>query len=75
MHGSPGYWVHWLSVPFPVAGSLEFTDLPVNDRQRMRRSMERILDWDFDQIVVGHGAVVTEKGKEAFCAAFQWLLK
>jgi hypothetical protein len=41
----------------------------------MRRSIERILDWDFDQIVVGHGAVVKNKGKEVFRDAFQWLLK
>jgi len=37
--------------------------------------MERILDWDFDQIVIGHGAVVKNKGKEVFCDAFRWLLK
>ena len=27
----------------------------------MRMSMERILDWDFDQIIVGHGAVVEQR--------------
>lgn len=47
----------------------------VYDRRRLRRSVERILDWGFDQIIVGHGAVVKDKGKEAFCAAFRWLLK
>jgi hypothetical protein len=41
----------------------------------MRRSIERILDWDFSQILVGHGAVVAKNGKEAFIAAFHWLLK
>jgi hypothetical protein len=38
----------------------------------MRAALERILDWDFDQIIVGHGAV---NGKEVFRAAFRWLLK
>jgi hypothetical protein len=41
----------------------------------MRRAVERILDWDFDQILVGHGAVVENKGKEVFHTAFRWLLK
>jgi len=29
----------------------------------MRMTMGRILDWDFDQIIVGHGAVVENNGK------------
>jgi hypothetical protein len=41
----------------------------------MRMTMERILDWDFDQIIVGHGAVVKNNGKEVFRTAFRWLLK
>jgi Domain of unknown function (DUF4336) len=47
----------------------------VTDRRRMRTAVERILDWDFDQIIVGHGAVVENKGKEVFRTAFRWLLK
>jgi hypothetical protein len=41
----------------------------------MRTAVERILDWDFDQIIVGHGAVVENKGREVFRTAFRWLLK
>jgi hypothetical protein len=41
----------------------------------MRAAVERILDWDFDQIIVGHGAAVENKGKEVFRMAFRWLLK
>jgi len=47
----------------------------VVDRRRMRTAVERILDWDFEQIIVGHGAVVEIDGKEAFRTAFRWLLK
>jgi hypothetical protein len=47
----------------------------VTDRQRLRASVERILDWDFDRIIVGHGAVVETNGKEVFRVALQWLLK
>jgi hypothetical protein len=41
----------------------------------MRTAVERILDWDFDQIIVGHGAIVEKNGKEVFRTAFRWLLK
>jgi len=47
----------------------------VTDRRRMLTAVERILDWDFDQIIVGHGAVVENNGKEVFRTAFRWLLK
>ena len=46
----------------------------VTDRGRMRTAVERILDWDFDQIIVGHGAVVENSGKQVFRTAFRWLL-
>jgi hypothetical protein len=61
--------------PYPGCRFARLYRPAVYDRRRMCASIERILDWDFDQIVVGHGAVVKNKGKEIFCAAFQWLLK
>jgi hypothetical protein len=47
----------------------------VIDHRRMRTAVERILDWDFDQIIVGHGAFVENNGKEVFRSAFRWLFK
>ena len=75
MRGSLGRGVRWLSAPFRVADSHVFYRPAVTDRRRMRTAVERILDWDFDQIIVGHGAVVANKGKEVFRTAFRWLLK
>ena len=61
--------------PYPGCRFARLYRPVVTDRLRMRASIERILDWDFDQIVIGHGAVVRSKGKEVFSAAFRWLLK
>ena len=61
--------------PYPGCRFARLYRLAIIDRRRMRASIERILDWDFDQIVVGHGAVVKNKGKEVFSTAFRWLLK
>jgi hypothetical protein len=47
----------------------------VTNRGRTRAALEWILDWGFDQIIVGHGGVVENNGKEVFRAAFRWLLK
>jgi hypothetical protein len=61
--------------PFPGCRFARLYRPAVTDRRRMRTAVERILDWDFDQIIVGHGAVVENNGKEVFRAAFRWLLQ
>jgi hypothetical protein len=61
--------------PFPGCRFARLYRRAVTDRRRMRTALERILDWDFDQIIVGHGAVVDKNGKEVFRTAFRWLLR
>jgi uncharacterized protein DUF4336 len=61
--------------PFPGCRFARLYRPAVTDRRRMRTTIERILAWDFDQIIVGHGAIVEDNGKEVFRKAFQWLLK
>jgi hypothetical protein len=43
------------------------------DRDAARESIERILRWDFDRIVIGHGEMVETGGKAALRAAYEWL--
>jgi hypothetical protein len=45
--------------------------LAVSDRAELRRSLEQLLQWDFERIVPGHGAVVERGGPAALRAA--WL--
>jgi hypothetical protein len=59
--------------PFPGCRFARLYRPAVTDRRRMRRALERILNWDFEQIIVGHGAVVESNGKEVFRTAFRWL--
>jgi hypothetical protein len=46
----------------------------VRDRPALRASVERILQWDFDRVVVTHGDVLERGGKDALRAGFAWLL-
>ncbi len=72
--------VAWLPFPSPWGGL--WTKLgpsalyrrSVRNRLAARRCIERILEWDFDRIIVGHGEIVETGGHEAFRAAFDWLL-
>jgi hypothetical protein len=46
----------------------------IRDRAVARQCMERILDWDFDRVVVAHGEVVESGGREALREGYAWLL-
>lgn len=45
----------------------------MQDRAAVRTSLDRILRWDFDRIIVGHGRNVETDGKAALRAAFAFL--
>ena len=49
--------------------------LLIRDRKAARESMQRILAWDFDRIVIAHGEVLESGGKEALRAGYRWLLE
>ncbi len=46
----------------------------LSDRRLARPGLERILRWDFDRVVVAHGAPVGCHGKEIFARAFRRFL-
>ncbi len=45
----------------------------IKDRAAFRRSIEALLAWDFDRVIVTHGDVVERGGYEALREAFAWL--
>jgi hypothetical protein len=46
----------------------------IRDRRAARQSLERILAWDFDRVVVAHGDVLESGGPDALRAGYAWLL-
>lgn len=47
--------------------------LDIRDRRQARAAIDRILEWDFDRIVVGHGDVIETGGREALRSAYAFL--
>jgi hypothetical protein len=43
------------------------------NKTALAQSVERILQWDFDRVVVSHGEVVEHNGRELFAAGFSFL--
>ena len=55
-------------------GPSKLDPLLIRDRPAARQSLERILAWDFDRVVVAHGDVLEGGGREALRHGYAWLL-
>lgn len=49
--------------------------LLVRDREAFRQSLERILAWPFERVVVAHGDVSEKGGREELVRGYAWLLR
>ena len=56
------------SVPFDIR-------LSITDRNLARRSLEKLLSWDFDKLIIAHGVCIEEDAKPFVARAFRWLLR
>jgi hypothetical protein len=71
---------NWISTLFFKAngvlgqfGPSRMFRLMIRDRDAARRSLDAMLAWDFDRIVVTHGAILQEKGHRVLRDAYQWI--
>lgn len=49
--------------------------LMLRDRAAARASLERVLAWDFERVILGHGEVLERGGRSRVREAFDWLLR
>jgi len=47
--------------------------LDIRDRRQARAALDRILTWDFDRVVTGHGPIVERGGRDALRGAYAFL--
>lgn len=45
----------------------------IKDRASFRQSLDTVLSWDFDRILIGHGTPIDSGGKDALRRAYAWL--
>jgi hypothetical protein len=55
-------------------GPSKLDPLLIRDRRAARESLERMLAWDFDRIIVAHGDVLESGGHEILRRGYSWLL-
>ncbi len=56
-------------------GPSKLDPLLIRDRRAAQQSLDRILAWDFDRIVVAHGDVLESGGHEILRRGYSWLLE
>lgn len=47
--------------------------LATSNRAALRRSIDTILGWDFDRVIMTHGEILPTGGRAALASAYRWL--
>lgn len=71
---APTRWLMRLLRSYGRFGPTSLDPLLIRDRRAARASLERILAFDFDRVVVAHGDVLESGGHEALHRGYSWLL-
>ncbi len=69
--GWPRFFVHHLMRLPRLVGTSIFFRMIIRDRTAFARSMRKLLEWDFEQIVVGHGEPIQKGAKTIFAQALR----
>ena len=64
---------YWLTGAVGRFGPHRIIRFGIRDEAAARRSIDRILEWDFERVTVTHGDVLEEGGPEALRQAFSYL--
>ena len=56
-------------------GPTKLDPLLIRDRRAARESLEKILEWDFDRVIIAHGDVLESGGHAALQRGYDWLLR
>lgn len=56
-------------------GPSKLDPLLIRDRRAARASLEKILSWDFDRVIIAHGEILESGGREALREGYSWLLR
>lgn len=48
--------------------------IATQDRQGVKRSIEQVLSWDFERVIMAHGTIVEHNAKARLQAGYEWFL-
>jgi hypothetical protein len=62
-------------VQYPEGGVSADMKIAFLNRSLARQSLERLLSWDFDKLIIAHGECIESGAKQYLKRAFRWLEK
>ncbi len=48
--------------------------IAVRDKEKAKRSIDEIMAWDFERVIMGHGKIVETNAKQELASGYQWLV-
>jgi hypothetical protein len=48
--------------------------IATTDKERVKKSVELVLNWDFERVIMAHGSIVEQNGKEMFKQGYEQFL-
>jgi hypothetical protein len=60
-------------VAYPCGGVPRDVRLTFTNRKLARQSLKKLVAWDFDKLIIGHGVCVNKDAKQFVERAFRWL--
>ncbi len=48
--------------------------LATKNKVSVKNAVDRVLEWDFDRVILAHGSIIDYCGKEQFKAGYDWFL-
>lgn len=48
--------------------------IATRDKEQVRQSLQPILAWDFERVIMAHGSVIEQDGKRQFQLGYEWFL-
>ena len=70
---APTRWLMKLIRSYGQLGPSKLDPLLIRDRKAARESLEKILAWDFDRVIVSHGDVLESGGHRILSEGYAWL--
>jgi hypothetical protein len=62
-------------VAYPHGGVALDIRLSFTHRKPAKRSLEKLLSWDFDKLILAHGICIEQNAKPFVKQAFRWLMR
>jgi hypothetical protein len=60
---------------YKVLSPSRLDKLATTDKKKVKKSVEKILGWDFDRVIMAHGTIIETNGKQKLKQGYEWVLE